>query len=368
MTEHYLRIYAGPTHPTAAAGDMLHFAITDYHDLAYTKQVNGVSPCSFSLYDGHIAIADLTVDAVVEVWRRVTPDQAWYVDFRGFFWDDEQSANANGTITYRAICYSTLHKLARATVAYPSEVANRSAFAAIKAETIAKTLVKYNATSSGTTADGRARTVTLTGISIEADAANGPDLTLACSNDNLLATLQRIASIGAGDFDLVATSPTAWEFRWYNGQLGADRSATVTFSLAFGNMEQPRLVRRRGQERTVAIVGGQGVGSSRAYVVRTGTDYDAGVRDAEVFVDARNLTTTAAYNARGDQALDENEATTEFSFGVKQEASARYGQHYFLGDKVTARFGDFAQTQQITAVTVTPGEGVEQVQIQTRAI
>ena len=87
-------------------------------------------------------------------------------------------------------------------------------------EYVAKELVKYNLTSSGTTGDARARTVTITGVSIQADAGTGNTISFKCAWRNLLASIQEVAQIGGGDFDLIKTGTQAWEFRWYNGQRG----------------------------------------------------------------------------------------------------------------------------------------------------
>lgn len=332
--------------------------ITDYLALAYVREVNGPGMCQFILNANHAAIGGLALDAQVEVWRADAENGIpWYCDFYGFWRGEQRRADADGTSTYTAYCVGQMSLLARSIVAYKAATANRSTFSAAKAETIAKTLVLYNATSSGTTADGRTRTITLSGISIEADAANGNTIDYNCAWRNLLASLQEVAQIGGGDFDLVKTGPQAWEFRWHDGQLGTDKSALITFALQYGNMANPQLTRNSTDEKTVAIVGGQGEESSRTVVVRTGANYEATHNATEAFVQASSYTTTDGLNAAGDRELDTLKRRDVLTFNVLQTPSTRYGKQYNLGDLVTGYYQGITATKIIQRVTVSLDSG-----------
>jgi hypothetical protein len=223
--------------------------------------------------------------------------------------------------------------------------------------------VKYNATSSGTTGDGRARNVSLTGISIQTDGATGNTIDFLCAWRNLLSAVQEVAQIGGGDFALVKTGAQAWEFRWYAGQLGTDRSATITFATQYGNMANPKLVRNSMEERTIAIVGGQGEESARSVVVRTGAN--VATNPAEVFVDARSYTATAGLEAEGDRELDAMKRRDALTFDVLQVPSTLYGVHYDLGDLVTAVYQDVTATKMVRRVGVSLAEdGREQIRVE----
>lgn len=341
------------------SGGVLKHVLTDMRGLAYVREVNAAGWCRFDLDGSHAAIGTLAPSGVIdpnaqiEVWRRSRAFGIdWQCDFYGLMQDDSQAADDDGLTTYSATCAGQLSLLGRAVVGYKSGVSNRSNFAAAKGETVLKNLVKYNATSSGTTGDGRIRTVTIAGVSVATDAAGGNTIDVACAWRNLLATLQDVAAIAGGDFDLVRTAATSWEFRWYAGQLGTDRSATVTFALERGNMAKPVLTRIRSRERTVAIVAGQGEGNARSTVVRTSSSYAAGTRDAEMYLDARDLTATAGLEDRGDQALSENRALDALSFDVIQTPGCAYGLHYFLGDRVKANFAGVSVTKKVQRVSV----------------
>lgn len=233
--------------------------VDDYHWLGYRRVVNDPGVLKFRLDGDNKAVDLLSHNSQVEVRRRVAEHGiAWHVDFYGLFqWPKRQTTEHD---VFEAVCPGQLSMLGWRHVAWAAGTANRSKFTGVAAETIMKTLVQYNATSDATVANGRKREGAVTGISIEADSARGTVRDWGCAHANLLKTLQELALVGGGDFDLIKTGAQAWEFRFYPGQRGTDRSATVLFSLGYGNMANPTYSYDRTQEATVAIVGGQGEG------------------------------------------------------------------------------------------------------------
>lgn len=344
-TQYQLRIYS-------RAGVLQH-VVTDMLQLSYAREVNAAGILAVALPPQHRAIADLRLDSQVEVWR-ANADHGidWYCDFWGVWRGEIRQANDDGTAIYQMQCPGILSMLGRSLVAYRANTTDRSTFGLTRAETLAKRLVTYNATSAGTTADGRVRNVTLSGVQVEPDAGRGNDIELSCAWRNLLEVLADVAAIGGGDFDLVRTTPTTCEFRWYPLARGTDRRGEVVFALEYGNIASPRLARSYLQERTVAIVAGQGQEDARTVVVRTGANYAAGYNDTETLVDARNLMTVAALQGAGDAALVEQRARNELSFAVLQVPQTLYGRDYFLGDLVTARYETVLATKKIRRVTV----------------
>lgn len=336
--------------------------------LSYKKQVNDVGLLWFDLDGDHAAITDLERDGQVEVYRRDTAQSIdWYVDFEALFVNEERRADDDGNSIFRAECPGQMDFLARAVIAWPADVNNRSLFSSAKAETILKTLVTYNATSSATTGNGRIRTTDLANLGVEADGAGGNTITVACAQQPLLETLQDVARIGDRDFWLTRTGAQAWEFRTAQ-YLGTDRSSTVVFALNFGNMSNPVLKRNRLNEKTVVIVGGQNTKSDRSFVVRTGTNYNATYNSKEVFYPATSYTTTGGLESAGDVRLDELRARDDLQWDVIQTPGSSYGKHYFLGDLVKGRFEDVEATKQIVAVTVefAPGnDRAERISVET---
>lgn len=322
--------------------------------LSYSTNVNAPGILQFGVNGEHEVIGLLERDAQVEVWRRDAEASIdWYCDFYGLFVDEQRFSPTQEETEFTAYCVGQMDFLARSIVAYPTGVANRSKFTAVAAETILKTLVQYNATSSGTTGDGRVRNVDSWGsnLSIEADGAGGNSLTRDVAGRNLLDALQEIAAVGDLDFSLFKTGAQAWEFRT-DTTLGDDRSADVTFALQYGNMRNPTLKRNRLGEATVAIVGGAGEETARTFRTRTGTNYHATYNSREVFLNESQSSSNNELDAAGDAALYLAEARDELTFDVIQTDALRYGRDYFLGDLVTGYYQGVTATKQITGVSV----------------
>jgi hypothetical protein len=324
--------------------------------LTYTKAVNAAGLLVFELNADSAAAALLVHRGIVEVWRAdAEAGIDWYRDFTGLILRRSWTVSDVGRVT--VYCPGLLWLLGTRHVLWPAGTANRSEFTSAKAETIAKTLVSYNVGASATTGNGRSRNGAITGLTVQADAAGGNTLDLYCAWDNLLEALQGLAAVGGGDFDLVQTGNAAFDYRWYAGQLGTDRTATVIFALERGNMAEAEYDDDRQGETNVVAVLGQGEGASRAVVIRT-----AGDADVETTADARNEATTAALNAVGDRRLAEGARRQTFEFDAMQTPACVYGLHFFLGDLVTARLGTVIEvTRKIVAVNVTLEENGREV-------
>lgn len=341
--------------------------VTDFLSLGYQRRINAPGLLTFSLPGDHRAISGLEHNGEIIVYRRnPAMGLSWTADFWGLYRAQRRWYTDHDL--FEARCPGILTMLSWRIVAWYAGVANRSSFQNAKAETVMKTLVSYNAGSNATTGNGRIRNGTITGLSVQADGAGGNTISIDCAWDNLLDTLQKVAGIGGGDFDLVKTDTQAWEFRWYSGQRGTDRTATLLIALERGNMAEPEYEYDRLEERTVAIVAGQGEGTQRAVVVRTGPDYSAS-NDIELFVDARNNTTSEGLNASGDTRLREARARQAFGFKILQLPSCYYGVHYNLGDLVKAQYGPVNVTQQIVGVSISlDRDGAEKIDVEMQTV
>ena len=330
-----------------------------FTSLAYRNEVNAPGYCRVTFAGNHPARSLLPTNGQIEVYRRNTDiGVAWTRDFVGVF--RGQTHRTNETGEWIIECPGIMSVLGWRSVAWYAGTANRSTFISIASETILKTLVSYNAGSNATAANGRVRDGVTSGklsnlwtISNQADGGGGNAKSWSCAWDNLLATLQALAKAGAGgDFDLIKTAAATYEFRWYAGQRGTDRTASVIFSLDRGNMAQPEYTFNRQNEATVAIVAGQGDGTNRVIVTRNGADYSSS-NDIEAFIDGRSYSTTAALQAIGDKAMFDRRARVTLGFDVLQVPNAYYGKDYFVGDLVTARYLGASFTQKVQAVNVT---------------
>jgi hypothetical protein len=334
------------------------YEFANFLDLSYTKTVNQAGLLSFTISDKHALANDAFDKWQAEVWRRPYGG-SWTRDFIGLMQFNEWQHK--DTPTLQILCPGLMSILEWRIIAYAAKTANRSYFSNANIETICNTLVKYNATSSGTTADGRDRAASsgypFSGLSVEADGAGGNTWTggFYCARKNLLTTLQDLAAVGGGDFDIVKTSSTAWQWRWYAGQLGSDKTASVVFAMDRGNMANPVVTDNRLNVKTVAIVAGQGEEDQREIAIKTHSDYSA-TNDIELFVDARDVDIgdSNGLSSRGAEELEGFVRKQSFNFDVLQTETSQYGVEYVLGDKVTAinPRNDSSVTVKINSVSI----------------
>lgn len=344
--------------------------------LQSVQEVNGAGLLEWTMDARKDLAQEIQNNWQVEYWRRDRANSiAWYREFDGIYRAREGETRDEPTFIGRAIDAKAL--LGWRHVLYKTGVANRSTFTSANGETIMKTLVQYNMTSSGTVAASRLRAATQAGamsgftITLEADSARGSTVpSWLCAQDNLLETLQKLARVAGGDFDLIKTGAATYEFRFYPGQRGTDRTATISFSTNFDNMVNPRYAYNRLGEKTVIIVGGQGQGPLRTFSdERFGDDWTA-TNDIEAFVAATNTSSSSALATIGDQKADQFRARETFDFAVRQ-AGKLYGRDYFLGDLTTAYYAPYNLSiqQQVRKVTISYGrDGAEAIKPEMRTL
>ena len=180
------------------------------------------------------------------------------------------------------------------------------------------------------------------------------------SYSNLLDyTDELLKAYGAGA-ELTITDAAAFRYNIYEG---ADRSDTVIFSQTFDNLLSSSYLKSTAALRTYALIGGEGEGTARILHEYDSAPNLRGIDRAEMFVDAKDVSskykdasgaeqaldlTTAAglatYRgwllAKGETAIAENSALETFE-GEIDTANARYkfGEHYNLGDRVRVQDG-----------------------------
>jgi hypothetical protein len=305
------------------------------HPGAYALRMNGLSPnCALFELDGQVEFW----------WRDIDNGIAWRNEFGALHRSGIYYVTDDDRIKFQTEGRGYIDLLARRVVE------DKTASAGASKDGVAETVLKAYVTEQCDTG-GRA----LANFSVEADGAGGNNVTLSKAYRNVLEIAQEIARVGGGDFDVVRTGAATFEFRWYDGQLGTDRSASVVFALERGNMARPELWQSRTSEVTAVLVGGQGEEAGRATTWRT----DA-VRIAqspwnriEAFIDARNEPDSDGLDMRGDVRLEEGRPRTTLSFDVVQVPGCLYGSDYFLGDLVTAQFMGLETTKKILAATFT---------------
>lgn len=302
-------------------------------------------------YKGDVPfISELEYRSQIVFYRRdPINDIDWYPHFAGLYIEPDWKYPDYKLFVQTSV--GLLYLLKTRIVAYKAETLDRSKFISTPAESIMKTLVHRNAGSGSGEDDGRIRTGYITGVTVEDDQHRGNVKDWYCAYDNLLETLQKLAPIGGGDFDLVKTAANTFEFRFYPDQLGRDRSADVRFSVENSNMLRPTFSRERLSEATVALAGGQETGSDRVVRVVTSPAYDWN-NDIEIFVNATHIDTTDGLDDYASSRLDTFRARETFSFEVAQTPSTVYRRDYDLGDLVSVKnpFTGESVIQKIKAV------------------
>ena len=342
--------------------------VDDYDSFTFTQRVNSVGAYALRFSKR----ADESVDAFTTrtlLWALDSQVEFWIRDSEmGIVWRKEfesltrrlaWSLLVGGELVFEVSGRGYNDLLGRRVIASPSG-SEHARWAALPAETIMKDIVTYQVGASA----GVGRVTT--GLTVEADAAQGNTLTLQRAYKNVLETLKELSRIGGGDFAVAGTGAATFEFRYYQGQLGTDRTAEVIFALERGNMGEPTLTLARQDEVNAVLVGGQEQGENRQTVWRTDADLidDSPWNRSELFRDARDESAVAGLNARGDAELDAGKPRWTLTFRALQTPGCAYGRHYFLGDLVTAKFLFHEATKRVVAVTVTvnesgPGKTVE---------
>lgn len=308
--------------------------VTDFSSLAYTRNVNKPDSVVIEIDGEHPLLAQLQKDWTIEIWRKAPPND-WRLEVASLYQDLSWKFTDRPRATLK--CVGVLSLLSRRIVAYYAGTVNKNEFASKKAETIAKTLVRYNATADASTSNGRLVAGQITGISCEADAATGDTLDWYCAYDNLLTTLQDLTTVGGGDISLDRISVGNYEFRWHLGQLGQDLRSKVLFSLTRGNMANPTYEITELDTAYRAIVGGKGERADRQIQIVNSDNYSSQIRDSEIFLAATDIDTTNGLNTRGLQKLRELSGKKRFDFEVVQTPASQYGVDYDLGDIVTGQ-------------------------------
>ncbi len=344
--------------------------ITDYLDLSYAKKVNEPGLATIKLDANSPVVALFTTNAQIEIWRR-NPDTNinWYCDFYGLFRSEERATPFDRDV-FTAMCPGQMTILSWAHVMYYDGYDTQSIFTQLPAETVMKDLVKWNVTSSATTANGRfinwPTSGLYGGITNEVDAGRGNVIDWKCPRKNLLTELQDVAKIANGDFDFVKTGNLTWQFKFYPGQLGVDRTASVVFSIQYGNMANPIYIFDKINSSTLAVVGGRGESYFMNYQIVYGDLYNATNNYIETFVSANDYDTPEYLQAKGKERLYLAKERRHLSFQVLQTPSTQYGRDYFMGDLITANYNSIIFQQEIRGITINFSDGQETVDIEMR--
>lgn len=341
--------------------------ITDYLELSYNKKVGEIGAIKFKIAGDHPVLDQLEKDCILRVYRRNTSmGMDWYPDFDALFLDFEKTYTDHLVTEISGL--SPLHLLTRRIVAWYAGDEDRAEFYDWSAEKISKTLVEYNAGPSALAENGRIRDGVISGFWVATDQDRGEITSLSVAWLGLKEALDKVVEAAGGAYDVLWTGGNTFCFEWFPDQVGSDLTAELIFSLEIGNMAEPKLTVKRSEEKTVAIVGGSGEGQARWVEVYESEDYSV-TNDIEVFADARSVNDEDLMEAEGQSKLYDTQAVPVLEFKVLQIPSCFYGQHYGVGDVVSALFQGSIASEMVTGVSVSVKEsGEEQIDVELKVV
>jgi hypothetical protein len=219
-------------------------------------------------------------------------------------------------------------------------------FTAVNAKTVMRTLVNENA-GPGALAARRVPQLALG----DATAAGGP-VTYSSRMAMLTDDLRAVALAGGGLIYSITRVPDPSPALLFQVTEPEDLSGLVVYSEDIGNLSEYQ-IRTVAPQFTVAIVGGDGTGTSRIMVeIENAEALAAGWERVERFI-SNDSTDVDELTAAGLDALNQAAEQGSISITAVDNADQSYGHPYRVGDVVGAVIDGTLVTAPITAVTFT---------------
>ena len=290
------------------------------------RKVREPGSWAFEIAGGDDRVALFDIDCIFEGWWiDEEAGIALHREFSGWVLDRQTITNPDtGEEVFRVSGRDLSELLVRTII--DTYAGGPLALKSDASETVMKEYVEEQA---GPTAAARARS----GLSVAADTALGATWTGQRSNKTLQSVCQEIAEVANLYFTIARTGAYTFEFQVSEP---TDRSADVIFSTERGNMLAPRAFDDFSKVSNYVKVGGQGEAADRVYTVVSDAVSIARSPQGrrEMFLNAADQASVAAYTARGAARLAENAVAIGVDMVVVQIRSCMYGLHYFLGDLV----------------------------------
>ena len=316
-----------------SAGTLLETYV-DLFDLGVARSGNEPPALSVRLPSEAIDAANLVPDARLELVRTGTDGTARCVFGTMFLltgWASGYSGNEADLTLFARGAASLLERRIVKYVAGSAEAAKTD-----YADDMMRDIVRENF-GSGAGA-GRDWSSYLT---VEADTSLAPSVSKSFAwrvVRNVLDDLCEASAQNASPVRLFYDIPheaTGFVFRVYTGQRGTDRRTLMTLDSAAGDVQDARLSRDYSEERTYAVVGGQGEGAGRTLVyVEDTARYDGSpFARKEIFVDARNYASSTGMSDEGAAALYDARRLVTFA-GRINAGAYEYGKDWEFGDRL----------------------------------
>lgn len=245
-----------------------------------------------------------------------------------------------------------------------------SAWTTEHADRVMKYLVKYHLLNDGDNIGDRAMNDTY--FAVDADSTSGPHITDEFAWRNVLESVQSLAkmAVAAGTpvyWRVVPVSMAQYKFYTYVGQIGTDRTASVTASVDDNNMRNPHWTYDAVEEKNRLWILGTNANSAYNAMDRNKTSvhsspspesaYDVEIEAAVDFFGGDDV--TANMKAFGKPKLRDMNPKRTFSFELADNATFRYGVNWFFGDKIAWEYRDLSGNAIVKSVVVRVEAGQE---------
>lgn len=342
-------------------------SITHWSALNYVKQVNNFHNLQLVLNADDPNIALFTLDAMLEVWRKI-PGEPWYREITTVFRTAQYNLYENGRETFTGYFRGLTDFLHRRHILYPANTA--FSLKSGPADDVMKAFVRENTLEDSIDTTRKSTGVydaVVQGLSVVNDLSLAPEWTGGKAWLNLFDVLNEIGSPPSNvDFEIVRAGFTGlnFEFVTYYPQLGPDLRTNITFSVVLGNMRNVVFTRSRTEEATVVAVLGDGEGTTRRIVIRMAdelTRVASSWNIIETTTDARAQSSILAFQSQGDELLEKLKVQDRFEFEALQTPQRLYGRDYNVGDIVSAAYRAFFSIKKIISATVSVKDGKEDI-------
>ncbi len=362
-----------------AAGN-LSAIIDDFRSITFNKVVNEVGSCTVEIWGADTKVALFVLDGQIEVWRRdLMYDIDWYIEWEGFVRKFRYDFDTNGDLKFSASAFTYNSLLKRRIIAYFAGVSQTVKLGA--ADDVMKSIVRENLGSDALVVNGRLLDGVMAGLSVAADTSEAANFAGQNSYKGVLEVIQEISKANSVDFDIVGVGDGLFEFRTYyptrginltiaglsvSTGLNSSGNAPIIFNPLLGNMAVPSYEEDRTDEKTVAIIAGQGTETDRNIVVAYSPAYtDSPLNQIETMSDSRNSEGNDDLDSDGATALTEGQQKQVFEFEPVQTPTTAYGNQYNWGDYITAQFGNLAGvSKRVLGVDISvDSSGADKIQI-----
>lgn len=328
---------------------------TAFYDLRYSQALNDVGTLALTLPSTADLRALFTLDTFIEVYREdptgaLQKEETYLTRLTHRFIEGDEERFVVGAVS--------LNHLLMRRVVDPALISTNGYSAKTGA---ADTVIYDYCREQVGVAAAAARQ--LPGLTLNPAAGIGLTVSANLRYQNLFNEIQKLARTGAVDFAIERTTGALLELNI--GVIGTDKTYGTNFPLGLpyvglsplrGNLTLPSLLNDRKTEANYAYALGQGQAEDRVLLnVSRSAVTDSPFNRIEVYVDARNvdMTDLATLTSQANQALDEKEAVTEFTFKpTGTEPGNVYHVDWELGDAVTVTWDETTDDFRITDIEI----------------